>query len=86
MLKERQQKEAAKTHGDSYCPFTSDKIAYAVQHPGSINFIWKSNLHKFPFAMIITELMLGNTNFLCKATVVLIWIIFTLWEYGHGAT
>lgn len=58
MLKERQQKEAAKTCGDSYFPFTSDKTAYAVQHPGSVNFIWKSSLCKFPFAMITTPVTL----------------------------
>lgn len=58
MLKERQQKEAAKTCGDSYFPFTSDKTVYAVQHPGSVNFIWKSSLCKFTFAMIITPITL----------------------------
>lgn len=58
MLKERQQKQATKPCGDSYFPFTSDKTAYAVQHPGSVNFIWKSSLCKFPFAMIITPITL----------------------------
>lgn len=57
MLKERQQKEAAKTYGDSYLPFSSDKTVYAVQHPGSVNFIWKSSLCKFTFAMIITPII-----------------------------
>lgn len=33
---ERQQKEAVKTCGDSYFPFTSDKTAYAVQHPDQL--------------------------------------------------
>lgn len=39
--------------------FQSDKTAYAIQYPGSVNFIWKSSLScKLTFAMIITYRML----------------------------
>lgn len=58
-LWKRESKKKQPKRGDSYFPFKSDKTAYAIQYPGSVNFIWKSSLScKLTFAMIITYIML----------------------------
>lgn len=43
-LKDREQKEAAKTCGDSCFSFKSDKTAYAIQYQRPVNFSWKKQL------------------------------------------